>query len=126
MEGTANLYVQANRDGKFSYRAEGDRLGKFALLSVLQLVTRDLTDEVYAGISRLKDPMPNADKTAQGSPEMDAPRPEDYTDGVSMPKHEAIQSYLGLMQKLRSRILAMKDTSEDETFVVPTSLINRL
>ena len=120
------MVIEASTAGKYGYKIEGDRLGRFAMLSVLQMVGRELTDEVYAGVRKEFEPPSKSDKTAQNSAKIDVEPERDYTDGVSMPKHEAIRTYYEHMEKMRNRILAIDQAPDDETFIVPNDLLRQI
>lgn len=125
-EGHVRMIIEASTSGKYGFTAKGDRLGRFAMISVLSMVQRELIDEVYAGVRKEIQPTAKHDKTAQNSAKIDVQPDTDYTDGVSMPKHEAMRTYYEHMEKMRSRILAINQAPDDETFIVPQELLRQL
>jgi hypothetical protein len=125
-EGLGEIVVRVTAPGKYAYEIRGDRMGKYNLLSVLQLIQRELVDDVAAGVRRRKQNTTEPDKTAQSAVKIDVEPAEDYTDGVPMPKHEAIATYFKTMEKMRDRILAIEQTADDEMFVVPADLLRQL
>lgn len=124
--GAARLVVEASSSGKYGYKIHGDRMGRFAMLSVLQMVTQELTAEVFAPDDATKYDASNRVKTAQNRAKIDVLPESDYTQGVSLAKHEALGAYFTAMEKLRDRALAIERMPDDEIFIVPADLIKQL
>lgn len=124
--GICELTVRVTAPGKFAYEVRGDRIGKYNLLGIMQLIQHEIVTDVYSGVRRSRQDQTNHDKTAQNGAKIEIEREQDYTDGVSMPKHEAIRTYYEHMEKMRNRILAIDQAADDETFIVPDDLLRQL
>lgn len=126
-DGMASLSISVSAPGRYSFRAEGDRMGKLQLLAVLQLVQKDLVDEVAAGVrSRTNSQGPQTTKTAYNSPKVDVQQAESYNDEVPLPKDLAIKRYMDALHTLRSRILAINAAPSDEMFIVREDILQEL
>lgn len=125
-EGLCELIVRVSAPGKYAYEIKGDRIGKYNLLGVMQLIQKELVDDVYSGVRRTKQTPANTDKTAQNGAKIDVAPDRDYTDGVSMPKHEALRTYFAHLENMRNRMMAIEASPDDELFIVPTEQLQNL
>lgn len=112
----AELTLKVESPGQYAFKLEADRIGKYNLLGVLQIVQAQLTEEIRAGVEKKTTvPVPYGERRAQPA-----------EGEVEMQKDQAIAEIFSTMEKLKQRVLAMKDAPADETFLVPVSLFSQI